>query len=38
MEDKILKRRTIRLLKGKDTVRFIKSQNKMVGACRKNGR
>jgi hypothetical protein len=25
------------LLKGEDIVRFIKSQNKMVGACRKNG-
>jgi hypothetical protein len=25
-------------LKGEDIVRFIKSQNKMVWACRKNGR
>jgi hypothetical protein len=26
------------LLKGEDIVRFTKSENKMVGACRKNGR
>jgi hypothetical protein len=26
------------LLKGEDIVRFIRSQNKMIGACRKDGR